>query len=238
MIRALKYLAEKYPGIVALVPGDAHTLTTYIRCWSNGSLVFLSRIRQALPEGLDSRDHLAGNGIRFEVTNDDPEMFAATNDYLNALHERYPDSPIDLEDHLPVLEQLIGRRQEWQVLASHLRKEIEEAPRTLRPYKKDLHIKFGWGNGYVGVCEGHPWFKRFYDAIDAEVHGGLTYADDARPRNESSSPDGLWWVGFDTGHWTDDLIKWPKEKVEREARYLYLQAAWAFAGIDNPMQRR
>lgn len=30
--------------------------------------------------------------------------------------------------------------------------------------------------GYVGVPEGHPWHGLDYGEIDAEVHGGLTFA--------------------------------------------------------------
>lgn len=46
-------------------------------------------------------------------------------------------------------------------------------------------------NGYVVIPSMHPWYHEDYDSIDAEVHGGLTYADEIG--NE-------WVVGFDTAH--------------------------------------
>jgi hypothetical protein len=53
--------------------------------------------------------------------------------------------------------------------------------------------------GYVGVSINHPDFEKHYDEIeDIEVHGGLTFAgywEDER--------DGLWYVGFDCGHYYD-----------------------------------
>lgn len=50
--------------------------------------------------------------------------------------------------------------------------------------------------GYVKVPEDHPWHKKYYDDIDAEVHGGLTFS--------GSTPNG-YLVGFDCAH-VYDLI--------------------------------
>ncbi len=52
------------------------------------------------------------------------------------------------------------------------------------------HNSLGFRTGYVRIPLGHPWYGLEYDAIPAEVHGGLTYAD---------KHDG-WWIGFDCGH--------------------------------------
>jgi hypothetical protein len=58
-----------------------------------------------------------------------------------------------------------------------------------------VHNGMGYRCGYVKVFEGHPWFKKHYDDIKANAHGGLTYSDD--------SEDGGWWVGFDCAHHMD-----------------------------------
>lgn len=63
--------------------------------------------------------------------------------------------------------------------------------------------------GYVGVSEGHPWLGKDYDDIDAEVHGGLTYAGFCQEGDEARTichipgpgePGRLYWLGFDCGH--------------------------------------
>ena len=79
----------------------------------------------------------------------------------------------------------------------------------------------GWGNGYVRVCEGHPFYGKEYDDIPVDVHRGLTYSN----YNES---DGKYftegyWVGFDTAHYGDTLYKWPEDAVYHEALYLFKQ---------------
>jgi hypothetical protein len=64
------------------------------------------------------------------------------------------------------------------------------------------HPSFGHWCGYLGVPKGHPWWGVRYDELDPhpEVHGGITYSEDHKPRQE---PDGLWWLGFDCGHLND-----------------------------------
>jgi hypothetical protein len=68
---------------------------------------------------------------------------------------------------------------------------------------------FGNLCGYVGVSEGHPWFGKGYSGIDADVHGGLTFADFCQEGDEARTichvpgpgePDRVWWLGFDCGH--------------------------------------
>jgi hypothetical protein len=46
--------------------------------------------------------------------------------------------------------------------------------------------------GYVRIPPGHPWHGLHYDAIDADVHGGLTFSLDA--------DDGGTWIGWDDAH--------------------------------------
>jgi hypothetical protein len=53
--------------------------------------------------------------------------------------------------------------------------------------------------GYVGLDREHPDFEKHYDNIDnVDVHGGLSYAGYWQDEN-----DGLWYVGFDCGHYDD-----------------------------------
>lgn len=62
--------------------------------------------------------------------------------------------------------------------------------------------------GYVGVPEGHPCFEKDYEKVDADVHGGLTFADHCSPNGDESrhichktdGDDHVWWLGFDCAH--------------------------------------
>lgn len=64
--------------------------------------------------------------------------------------------------------------------------------------------------GYVGVVEGHPWFGKDYDDIDATVHGGLSFADLCAVDGDDTKhichvpdegePHRLYWFGFDCAH--------------------------------------
>lgn len=49
-------------------------------------------------------------------------------------------------------------------------------------------------NGYIVIPPIHPWYKKHYDSIYAEVHGGLTFSEEI---NEQ------WVIGFDTNHYGD-----------------------------------
>ena len=71
---------------------------------------------------------------------------------------------------------------------------------------------------YVRVPVGHPWHGKDYDAIDADVHGGLTYASDRRPMRiidgeKAEVPDAPqgYWVGFDAAHLGDLTPRYPHE---------------------------
>jgi len=70
--------------------------------------------------------------------------------------------------------------------------------------------------GYVGLPPGHRAHGCDYDAVDVEVHGGLTFADSCdeigaveRPDRaichvpEPGRPADVWWLGFDCGHFMD-----------------------------------
>jgi len=61
--------------------------------------------------------------------------------------------------------------------------------------------------GYVACPEGHPAYGKSYNEVDADVHGGLTYAAACQGHichvPEPGSPDNVWWLGFDCGHFSD-----------------------------------
>ena len=64
--------------------------------------------------------------------------------------------------------------------------------------------------GYVGVPEGHPFYEKDYDEVEASVHGGLTFASFCQEVDnpcegvchlvEEGEPDNVWWLGFDCNH--------------------------------------
>jgi hypothetical protein len=56
--------------------------------------------------------------------------------------------------------------------------------------------------GYVRVPAGHPWHGKDYDGVDADVHGGLTFAE-ADVNCGKGGEDDAWWLGFDCGHCGD-----------------------------------
>lgn len=65
--------------------------------------------------------------------------------------------------------------------------------------------------GYVGVSQGHPFFKKGGYDFDLEVHGGITFTGGCDSNYEPSmgichidpSNDNVWWLGFDCGHFMD-----------------------------------
>lgn len=77
----------------------------------------------------------------------------------------------------------------------------------------------GWGNGYVRIPEGHPYYEKTYDDIPVNVHGGLTFGDHVFGKDKYFS-DG-YWVGFDTSHYGDDRQRWPMDKVLDETIHLF-----------------
>lgn len=85
-------------------------------------------------------------------------------------------------------------------------------------------IEAGWGNGYIGVPPEHPWFGIDYNDIQCDVHGGLTYSADHKPKEK---PDGYWWIGFDTGHYSDNKFNCPESYVDEQIDSLYRQAVEA-----------
>ena len=72
----------------------------------------------------------------------------------------------------------------------------------------------GYRCGYLRVLPGHPWFGKHYDAINADVHGGLTFAQHGTTC-DSHPGEAEWWVGFDCAHGGDaqdpSLMKSPED---------------------------
>jgi hypothetical protein len=80
-------------------------------------------------------------------------------------------------------------------------------------------INHGWGNGHVIISKGHKLHGVHYDNIDVNVHGGLTFSENAKDLNWPEIPESLkdgWVVGFDTAHYKDTSEKWPKDSVLAE----------------------
>lgn len=76
----------------------------------------------------------------------------------------------------------------------------------------------GWGNGYVRIVEGHPFYAMNYMDIPVSVHGGLTFSEHIT--NNISWSDGFW-VGFDTAHYGDNSDMWTIEAVSDETIHLF-----------------
>jgi len=84
----------------------------------------------------------------------------------------------------------------------------------------------GWGNGYVIIPKGHPYHGKHYDDIPVNVHGGLTFSENAKdldwPELDKKDKEG-WVVGFDTAHFGDSLSNWSKIEVAKETKKLAKQ---------------
>ena len=98
----------------------------------------------------------------------------------------------------------------------NLRPPITIVKSTPNPYSGR-----GWGNGYVRIPDGHPYYEKTYDDIPVDVHGGLTFSDHIFEDGKYFS-DG-YWIGFDTAHYGDDIDSWPMVRVMDEAKHLLKQ---------------
>lgn len=88
--------------------------------------------------------------------------------------------------------------------------------------------------GYVAVTDTHPFYKKDYDSVPVEVHGGLTYADlcmDAAEdhgvchRPGKGEPDNVWWFGFDCAHYGDHSPAYARDASdERYKSVSYVEA--------------
>jgi hypothetical protein len=72
----------------------------------------------------------------------------------------------------------------------------------------------GYGNGYVGLPKGHPYYGVTYEEIPVDVYGGLTF---------SEQKGEYWVVGFDVFHYGQNLNSWPKDRCMKELMSLVEQ---------------
>ena len=64
-------------------------------------------------------------------------------------------------------------------------------------------LNLGWHpTAYVKIPESHPFFGKFYDDVDLEVHGRLTYSADHLWISEEVKING-WFLGWDYAHYGD-----------------------------------
>ena len=88
--------------------------------------------------------------------------------------------------------------------------------------KRGYGIDFGWGNGYIVINKDHPCFGMNYDTIyqkyNINCESELTYAESAEDNkweelHERYKNKDYWIIGFDTMHYKDTLLTWPKDRV-------------------------
>jgi len=79
----------------------------------------------------------------------------------------------------------------------------------------------GWGNGYVGVPTGHPFYKIHYNELPfIPVHGGLTTSGNSNDYEHLKMPKDYWVFGFDTGHCFSNPKDHNRDFVKKETKLL------------------
>lgn len=63
-----------------------------------------------------------------------------------------------------------------------------------------LFMPMGYRCGYVGIPKNNKYYKKKYDDIQVDCHGGLTYSEGKLFGQEDKD---VWWIGFDCGHFID-----------------------------------
>lgn len=117
---------------------------------------------------------------------------------------------------------------------------------TSIPILMGVSMEVGWGNGYVLLPPGHPFYGKIYYDIESYAHGGLTFSgkyghwnvlkkyedNDFDYQMDEKLAEGVkkygydflkdyWCIGFDCAHYGDDLTTCPKEYVWDETQKLY-----------------
>lgn len=96
---------------------------------------------------------------------------------------------------------------------------------------------------YIRIPEGYKEYKKDYDDIDLQVHGGLTYASNYLWISKTQKIEG-WFVGWDYGHFGDyagyeEMFptelrtvgkKWTTEEIFKEVKEACYQLV---KGADN-----
>ena len=84
---------------------------------------------------------------------------------------------------------------------------------------------------YIEIPKNNALFKKHYDKIDLNVHGGLTYSESILSISENEKAEGEWFIGWDYAHCNDyagfydemdfisryyNLKKWTTEEIKQE----------------------
>ena len=88
---------------------------------------------------------------------------------------------------------------------------------------------------YVKIPQEHEFYKKDYESIDIDVHGGLTYSRDYLWVNENQRVEG-WFIGWDYAHYGDYLgfakfystdinqdKKWTTEEIFKDVKEVCYQ---------------
>jgi hypothetical protein len=225
----LYFLIERYPGLVTLQ--KSHEPTTSVILHVESGMIAYPRYRAALKDILRASSyayHIPQAAIyaddldlRFYTTRNTLRGITAINDLYEAYNLLNDPKPFYLEDAIPYINVLL-----LSPVKRAMRAYITIDPPHGQELREEFSMPKGWGNGYVGVSVGHPWFQKYYmDIQNVHIHGGLTYASHTLGGvQEDEENIDTWWVGFDTGHFMDTPERWSKEDVRRETARLYLQA--------------
>ena len=92
--------------------------------------------------------------------------------------------------------------------------------------------------GYIGVPPGHPWHGKPYHEVEADCHGGLTYASECRGAvchvPAPGEPENLWWLGFDHAHaWDFSPARSARYSLSRSADEVYRDMEYATKGVES-----
>ena len=83
---------------------------------------------------------------------------------------------------------------------------------------------------YVEIPKGHKYYKKDYDKINIDCHGGLTYSDETLPFDGFPQKD-VWIIGWDYAHYGDYMgyyedikeRKWTTDELIKECKEVIKQ---------------
>lgn len=93
---------------------------------------------------------------------------------------------------------------------------IKESP--LNNFGFQLY-SIGWGNGYVGVSQGHPWYQQEDPVTETYVPGGWTFAQFQFYKRKR-----YWVLGFDTAHFGMNEFNYSETIVRQITQELWLES--------------
>lgn len=85
---------------------------------------------------------------------------------------------------------------------------------------------------YIMIPQSNKYFKKDFEEIDIDVHGGLTYSNKYLPFESEKDDNKAWYIGWDYAHYGDYMgyeekvpkdfriggKKWTTEEIKREVR--------------------